>query len=39
MITPEDFLNKWDKDFFGLVSFDEEAIKSFSLAPWTKFLA
>ena len=36
MITPDSFIENWDKSKYGLVSFEEECISSFALSPQTK---
>jgi hypothetical protein len=36
MITPQEFLDRWDKETYGLVEYDEQIIHSLSLAPETK---
>ncbi|SFB99344.1 SUKH-4 immunity protein [Bacillus sp. OV322] len=36
MISPQDFLDDWNKDLYGLINYDEKIIKSFTLSQETK---
>lgn len=36
MFSPQDFLDNWNKDIYGLVNYDEKIINSFSLSQETK---
>ncbi|XNQ11398.1 hypothetical protein AA0Y26_03650 [Lysinibacillus sp. 3P01SB] len=36
MISPEESLNKWNSDTYGLVNYEESVINSFSLDNQTK---
>ncbi|MGJ3197239.1 SUKH-4 family immunity protein [Peribacillus frigoritolerans] len=36
MISPQEFLNKWNSDTYGLVNYDESNINSFSITNETK---
>jgi hypothetical protein len=36
LISPQDFLSNWNKDIYGLISYDEILIDSFSLSQDTK---
>lgn len=36
MISPQDFLDSWNRDIYGLINYDEKIINSFSLSPGTK---
>ncbi len=36
MISPQEFLDKWNSDTYGLVNYDESNINSFSLTNETK---
>lgn len=36
MITPQEFLDSWDKETYGLVEYDNKAIDSFSLSQESK---
>lgn len=36
MISPQDFLENWNKDLYGLINYDEKIINTFSLSQDTK---
>ncbi|MGM0923925.1 MAG: hypothetical protein ACQEWW_22410 [Bacillota bacterium] len=38
MISPQEFLERWNKDIYGLVSFEEEGLNEIGITTFAKFL-